>query len=96
MLARAETIQERHQETRNRAMDALMDLIRDLEAAQKSGRSDAELAPARALQRKGQFLLDFVEAENSSGFHAPQEAQRILGESIDLCRRGQLALRPAP
>ena len=28
------------------------------------------------------------------GFHAPQEAARILGESIDLSRQGQLALRP--
>jgi hypothetical protein len=24
-------------------------------------------------------MLDFVEAENSSGFHAPQEAERVLG-----------------
>jgi hypothetical protein len=28
-------------------------------------------------------------AENSTGFHAPQESARILGESID----GQIALR---
>ena len=38
-------------------------------------------------------MLDFVEAENSTGFHAPQEAQRILAESIDYARQGQLALR---
>jgi nitrite reductase (cytochrome c-552) len=31
--------------------------------------------------------------ENSSGFHAPQEAARILGESIDFSRKGQNALR---
>jgi len=37
--------------------------------------------------------LDFVEAENSTGFHAPQEAARILGESIDASRKGQVALR---
>ena len=37
--------------------------------------------------------LDFVEAENSSGFHAPQEAPRILVESIDFTRRGQVVLR---
>ena len=28
-------------------------------------------------------MVDFVEAENSMGFHAPQEAARILGEAID-------------
>jgi nitrite reductase (cytochrome c-552) len=27
------------------------------------------------------------------GFHAPQEAARILAESIDLSRQGQIALR---
>ena len=37
--------------------------------------------------------LDFIEAENSMGFHAPQEAARILGESIDFTRRGQKELR---
>ena len=93
LKARVERIQERTFELRNRAMNALVDLIHDLEAAQQAGKSDAELERARTLQRQGQFLLDFVEAENSSGFHAPQEAARILGESIDLCRQGQLALR---
>jgi nitrite reductase (cytochrome c-552) len=38
-------------------------------------------------------MLDFVEAENSTGFHAPGEAQRILAEAIDYSRQGQLALR---
>jgi hypothetical protein len=56
-----------------------------------------KLAPARDFQRKAQFYLDFVEAENSMGFHAPQEAARILAESIDFTRQGQLALRePRP
>jgi nitrite reductase (cytochrome c-552) len=27
------------------------------------------------------------------GFHAPQEAARILGEAIDYARQGQIALR---
>ena len=40
-------------------------------------------------------MLDFVEAENSTGFHAPQEAERILAESIDCARQGLLALRGA-
>jgi nitrite reductase (cytochrome c-552) len=43
------------------------------------------------LQRKAQFRADFVNAENSMGFHAPQEAARILGEAIDYARQGQLA-----
>ncbi|HET6511344.1 MAG TPA: ammonia-forming cytochrome c nitrite reductase subunit c552, partial [Candidatus Kapabacteria bacterium] len=38
------------------------------------------------------FMLDFIEAENSMGFHAGQEAGRILGKSIDFARRGQASL----
>jgi nitrite reductase (cytochrome c-552) len=90
---RAEVIQQRTFELRNRAMDALVALIEDLAAARHGGRSDEALAPARRLQRRAQFMVDFVEAENSMGFHAPQEAARILGEAIDYARQGQLALR---
>lgn len=56
-------------------------------------RRDPELATARYMQRRAQFYLDFVEAENSTGFHAPQEAARILGESLNYSRQGQIALR---
>ncbi|MBI2468846.1 MAG: ammonia-forming cytochrome c nitrite reductase subunit c552, partial [Candidatus Rokubacteria bacterium] len=93
LRARVETIQQRTFDLRNRAMDALVGLIRDLNAARTAGRSDAELEGARDFHRRAQFWLDFVEAENSMGFHAPQEAARILGESIDFSRRGQLAVR---
>jgi nitrite reductase (cytochrome c-552) len=68
-------------------------LVADLEKAKAAGRPDAQLEAARYLQRRAQFYLDFVEAENSTGFHAPQEAARIFGESIDFSRQGQLAVR---
>lgn len=93
LRARVETIQGRTFALRGRAMDALVGLIQDIKAARAAGRSDAELERARDFQRRAQFWLDFVEAENSMGFHAPQEAARILGESIDFSRRGQLAVR---
>jgi cytochrome c nitrite reductase small subunit len=95
LTARVQTIQQRTYELRNRAMDALMALIVDLTKAAGAGQSDAQLAAARDFQRRAQFYLDFVEAENSTGFHAPQEAARILAESIDFTRQGQLALRDA-
>ncbi len=94
LKARAEERQQTTHALRGRALDALVDLIADLKAAKESGRPDAELEEARRHQRHAQFRLDFVEAENSTGFHAPQEAARILAESIDLARRGQLSLRP--
>jgi nitrite reductase (cytochrome c-552) len=95
LKSRAETIQARVFALRNRAMDALVGLIGDLRAAVAAGRPDVELDLARDLQRKAQFRLDFVEAENSTGFHAPEEAERILAESIDFSRQGQVALRDA-
>lgn len=89
---RAETIQERTFNLRNLAMDALMDLIDQLQKAKAAGKPDADLAEARNYQRKAQFYLDFVEAENSMGFHAPEEAARILGESINFTRLGLMSL----
>jgi nitrite reductase (cytochrome c-552) len=93
LKARAEAIQERTYKLRNMAMDALMDLIKDIKAAKAAGKSDAMLAPAQDAQRHAQFYLDFIEAENSMGFHAPQEAARILAQSLDYSRKGQVAIR---
>jgi nitrite reductase (cytochrome c-552) len=79
---------------RNLAMDALVELIGELKTATANNAPIEQVASAQDYQRKAQFYLDFVEAENSSGFHAPQEALRVLGESINFARKGQLALRP--
>jgi nitrite reductase (cytochrome c-552) len=90
---RVYTIQDRTYEMRNAAMDALVALINDIKAARASNRPSAAIAAAQAFQRKAQFLLDFIEAENSMGFHAPQEAMRVLAKSIDFTRQGQVAIR---
>jgi len=92
LKARAETIQGRTYAMRGIAIDALVEFIGDIKAARDGGASDEQLAPARAEQRRAQFLLDFIEAENSMGFHAGQEATRVLGLSIEHTRRGQKAL----
>ena len=63
------------------------DLIKGFEMMNKM-----PFTEARKLQRQAQFLLDFVEAENSVGFHAPEEAERLLAISIDYSRQGQIAL----
>jgi len=93
LKARVETIQSRTHSLRNLAMDALVDLINDIKAARSAGRTDAAVTTAQDFQRRAQFYLDFIESENSNGFHAPQEATRILGESINFSRKGQVALR---
>ncbi len=93
LKARVETIQQRTHNLRNLAMDALVDLINDIKAARDAGRNDAAVTTAQDFQRRAQFYVDFIESENSTGFHAPQEAARILGESINFSRKGQVALR---
>ncbi|HET7040132.1 MAG TPA: ammonia-forming cytochrome c nitrite reductase subunit c552, partial [Gemmatimonadales bacterium] len=93
LRARVERIQENTFLLRNHAMDALMALIGDIKAARARGATDQQLAVAREMQRRAQFYLDFVEAENSTGFHAPQEAARVLGEAMNYARQGQIAVR---
>jgi nitrite reductase (cytochrome c-552) len=92
LRARVYAIQDRTFEIRNVAMDGLMALIADIKSAREAGASDEQLATARNHQRRAQFLLDFIEAENSMGFHADQEAVRVLALSLDETRRGQTAI----
>ncbi len=92
LKARVERIQATHHALRDQAMDALVSLIGSLKKAKDAGRADRAFRQAQDLQRKAQFKLDFVEAENSAGFHAPQESARILGEAINLARQGQIVL----
>jgi nitrite reductase (cytochrome c-552) len=91
MLARVGAIQGKNHELLQNAARALMDLLDAVVAARAEGATDHHLAPALELQRKAQWRLDWVAAENSMGFHAPQEAARILGVAADYARQGQIA-----
>ena len=89
---RVAIIQERTYKLLDRAEDALVDLIKAIAAAQASGAQESRLQAARELQRSAQWRVDFISSENSMGFHAPQEVSRILGEAIDLARKGQIEM----
>src|SRR5688572_28201107 len=89
---RVRTIQDRTFELRNIAMDAVLKLAHDIQAAARADSGNSRLTQARDFQRKAQFLTDFIEAENSMGFHADQEAARVLARAIDYARRGQIVL----
>jgi nitrite reductase (cytochrome c-552) len=95
LRGRVEQIQERTFALRNRALDALVALIQDIHAARDGKVSKKTLTEAQNFQRQAQFRIDFVEAENSTGFHAGQEAARILAEAMDLARQGQIAILKA-
>jgi nitrite reductase (cytochrome c-552) len=89
--ARVDQIQTRNFELMQRGGEAIVALLDSVQAAKAAGATDAQLAPALELQRKAQWRLDFIAAENSMGFHAPQEAAMVLGEAADYARQGQLA-----
>jgi nitrite reductase (cytochrome c-552) len=95
MKARVEAIQDRTRKLLTRSEEALVQMYDEVKKAKARGVSDKALEAALKLQRKAQFRLDFVAAENSMGFHAPQESARILGEAIDYARQGQLAAATA-
>lgn len=92
ILDRAHIIQNRNAKLLTRAEEATVELIHAISAAAKAGATDDQLKVARDLHRKAQWRLDHVAAENSMGFHAPQEAARVLGEAIDYARQGELDL----
>jgi nitrite reductase (cytochrome c-552) len=83
-------IQDRHYALVQRAAKATTDMLDAIVAAKKAGAGDAELKAAADLHKKAQWRLDFVAAENSMGFHAPQELARLLAEATDFARQGQI------
>ncbi|VAW30931.1 Cytochrome c552 precursor [hydrothermal vent metagenome] len=69
---------------------ALLGAIDAIVAAREAGATDEALAEALQLHRAASFRWDFISSENSTGFHSPQEAARILAEAIDLARQTEL------
>ncbi len=96
ILRRVNVIQERNYNLMQRGGAAIVGLIDAVEKAKAQGVSADSLREALELQRKAQWRLDFIAAENSMGFHAPQEASRILGEAIDFARQGEIAVIRLP
>ncbi|OGW81543.1 MAG: hypothetical protein A3G33_01860 [Omnitrophica bacterium RIFCSPLOWO2_12_FULL_44_17] len=93
MLDRVENIQNQTRKLLDRSEDALVALINKVAEAKKRGALEKDLAAIYELQRKAQWREDFINAENSMGFHAPQEAARILAESIDYARQGEVLVQ---
>jgi nitrite reductase (cytochrome c-552) len=91
LKARVDAIQNRTHVAMERAGNALTDMLDAIKAAKSAGASEDKLAPIYTLQQKAQWRLDFVNAENSMGFHAPQETARVLGEATDYARQAQIA-----
>tara|TARA_B100001971_G_scaffold84647_1_gene78060 strand:+ start:175028 stop:176356 length:1329 start_codon:yes stop_codon:yes gene_type:complete len=89
LLERVNNIQDKNHEMKDIVFDALVVYIKKLEKNQ----SHPQIEEMRKLQRDAQFLFDFVEAENSNGFHAPQESARVLLKSLNLIKKGEELLQ---
>ena len=95
---RVETIQDRHFALLTRAGAAAVAMLDAIGRVKKTYddagwkealAKDPRIQELAALQRASQWRLDYVAAENSMGFHAPQELSRILAESIDMSRQAE-------
>lgn len=74
----------------------IWDIKKIREALAKQGKDEAQinalLKEPMELHRRGQMRGDFVGAENSTGFHNPREASRMLLQAVEMARQGQTAL----
>ncbi|TWU59968.1 Cytochrome c-552 precursor [Rubripirellula tenax] len=84
---RVDLIQNRTRSLIDRAAAGVTEMFDAIIAAQAAGASEEQLKPIRDLQRKAMWRLDYIASENSKGFHASQEAARILAESVDYARQ---------
>lgn len=88
---RVATIQHRTEALVERAGLALTDMLDAIVLARSRGLDEQTLAELYALQRKAIWRFDYISSENSRGFHADQEAARLLAEAIDFGRQAQAA-----
>jgi nitrite reductase (cytochrome c-552) len=88
---KVDAIQGRTKSQLQRAAKAMTDMLDAIREAEAAGATAEQLAPIFELQKKAMWRLDFISSENSMGFHADQEAMRILGESIDYSRQAEAA-----
>lgn len=80
------------EEARERVEDELARAHIEAEFAWNRGVSALQMEPVLQLLRQAQWRWDFVVASHGSSFHAPQEAQRILGSGLDKAMQARLLL----
>ena len=91
LVERIVLIQERTAGQLRETETAIIAAIDAIVAAKAAGATDAQLAEARDFQRKANLRWDFISSENSTGFHSPQEASRVLGDAVNFARMAQLS-----
>ena len=88
---RVSTIQNQVSETMIATEDALLAAISAIESAAALAGVDSQLLDeARWMHREAQLRWDFIAAQNSMGFHNPEEALRILASATNMARMAEL------
>jgi nitrite reductase (cytochrome c-552) len=93
MRSRVLEIQDRTFAQMERAENAIIAAIDAIVEAKEAGATDEQLADPRNFHRRAYIRWDYINAENSMGFHSGGEAARVLGDSIDFARQGEIAAR---
>ena len=91
LAQRIVTIQERTAGQLRETETAIIAAIDAINAARAAGATDEQLKESRDFQRRANLRWDFISSENSTGFHSPQEASRVLGDAVNFARMGQLS-----
>jgi nitrite reductase (cytochrome c-552) len=95
LVERIVTIQERTAGQLRETETAIIAAIDTIAAARAAGADDDQLREARDYQRKANLRWDFISSENSTGFHSPQEAARVLGDAVNFARMAQVSAERA-
>ncbi len=84
--------QDKVYELRRIAEKNLARLHIEAKTAWDNGATEQEMAPILALIRQSQWRWDYIVASNAMGFHAPVEALRTLGTSIQKAQEARVLL----
>jgi nitrite reductase (cytochrome c-552) len=91
VVGRVTEIQKQVSDTMISAEEAIIAATNAIASVQDAPNVDQKLLEeARTLHRNSQLRWDYLAAENSMGFHNPEEALRILATSIDMARQAQV------
>ena len=91
VLERVQTIQDQVYAAKIASEDALIDALTAIQSAAANPTADStQLDQARQTYRQAEFMWDFISTANSTGFHNPEEALRILRNATDLARQSQM------
>jgi nitrite reductase (cytochrome c-552) len=92
LLKDVENRQDKIYELRRIAEKNLARLHIEAKTAWDNGATEQEMEPVLQLIRQAQWRWDYVVASNATGFHAPAEALRVLGTSIQKSQEGRVLL----